>query len=192
MLPITTPIVVSVPLSVPGSGVITDELTALLLAARDGDRLALSSWIRKSQAEVWRLCAQLVSRDQADDVTQEVYLRAYRAMPSFRGDSSSRTWLLSIARRTCADAVRDLTRRRRLATRMERPEVEPDPARAISVEALLSGLDPERRQAFVLTQVLGLSYQEAAEVCGCPVGTIRSRVARSRADLIARLGEEHG
>ena len=111
----------------------TDELTELLLAAQDGDRLALSAWIRRSQAEVWRLCAQLVSREQADDVTQEVYLRAYRALPAFRGDSSARTWLLAIARRTCADAVRDLRRRRRLAARFERPGYEPDPAGAISV-----------------------------------------------------------
>jgi RNA polymerase sigma-70 factor, ECF subfamily len=137
---------------------------------------------------VWRLCAQLVSRDLADDVTQEVYLRAYRALPAFRGDSSARTWLLSIARRTCADAVRDLRRRRRL-TRLEPQVTEPDFAPALSVEALLTGLDPDRRLAFVLTQVVGLSYAEAAEVCGCPVGTIRSRVARARTDLVARLGE---
>ncbi|MGH9041578.1 MAG: sigma-70 family RNA polymerase sigma factor [Acidimicrobiia bacterium] len=159
------------------------------MAARDGDRLALASWIRNSQAEVWRLCAQLVSREAADDVTQEVFLRAYRALPGFRGDSSARTWLLSIARRTCADAIRDLRRRRRLHARLERPEATVDPTRAIPVEALLEGLDPDRRQAFVLTQVLGLSYGEAAEVCSCPVGTIRSRVARARADLIARLNE---
>jgi len=139
---------------------------------------------------VWRLCSQLVRREQADDVTQEVYLRAWRALPSFRGDSSSRTWLLSIARRTCADAVRELRRRRRLMGRLEVNEVAPDPTRAVAVEALLADLDPDRRTAFVLTQVLGLSYAEAAEICDCPVGTIRSRVARSRADLIARLEEE--
>ena len=166
-----------------------DELTELLLAAQGGDRFALSAWIKRSQAEVWRLCAQLVSRELADDVTQEVFLRAYRALPAFRGDSSARTWLLSIARRTCADAVRDLRRRRRLAARFERPSYEPDPARVVSVEVLLAGLDPERRLAFVLTQVLGLSYVEAAEICECPVGTIRSRVARARADLVERLGE---
>ncbi len=166
-----------------------DELTDLLVAAQDGDRFALSAWIKRSQGEVWRLCAQLVSRELADDVTQEVFLRAYRALPAFRGDSSARTWLLAIARRTCADAVRDLRRRRRLAAKFERPTYEPDPARLISVEALLSGLDPERRLAFVLTQVLGLSYLEAAEICECPVGTIRSRVARARADLLERLGD---
>ena len=166
-----------------------DELTELLLAAQEGDQLALSAWIRRSQGEVWRLCAQLVSREQADDVTQEVFLRAYRALPAFRGDSSARTWLLSIARRTCADAVRDLRRRRRLAARFERPVYEPDPSRLVAVEALLAGLDPERRLAFVLTQVIGLSYQEAADICDCPVGTIRSRVARTRAELVDRLGE---
>ncbi len=130
-------------------------------------------------------------------MTQEVYLRAYRALPSFRGESSGRTWLLSIARRTCADAVRDLRRRRRLAVRLERPAqlvegVLPDPARAVDVEALLSRLEPDRRTAFVLTQVLGLSYLEAAEVCGCPVGTIRSRVARARAELVERLADATG
>src|SRR3954453_3320096 len=99
-------------------------MTELLLAAQDGDRLALSAWIRRSQAEVWRLCAQLVSREQADDVTQEVFLRAYRALPAFRGASSSRPRLRATARRTCADAVRDLRRRRRLAARFERPTYE--------------------------------------------------------------------
>jgi RNA polymerase sigma-70 factor, ECF subfamily len=110
-------------------------------------------------------------------------------LPGFRADSSARTWLLSIARRACADAIRTAKRRRRLAARIEPPDVEPDPAGGVSVERLLEGLDHDRKQAFVLTQVLGLSYAEAAEVCGCPVGTIRSRVARARLDLVARFGE---
>jgi RNA polymerase sigma-70 factor, ECF subfamily len=63
-----------------------------------------------------------------------------------------------------------------------------DPAEAVTVRALLAALDPQRREAFVLTQLVGLSYAEAAEVCGCPVGTIRSRVARARADLVAAFG----
>jgi RNA polymerase sigma-70 factor (ECF subfamily) len=58
----------------------------------------------------------------------------------------------------------------------------------VSVRALIAGLEPERREAFVLTQVVGLSYAEAADVCSCPVGTIRSRVARARADLVDALG----
>jgi RNA polymerase sigma-70 factor (ECF subfamily) len=66
-------------------------------------------------------------------------------------------------------------------------QVLPDPADAVLLVQLLAGLDPLRRAAFVLTQLLGLSYAEAAQVCGCPVGTIRSRVARARADLANQL-----
>ncbi len=61
---------------------------------------------------------------------------------------------------------------------------------ALTVADLLARLDPDRREAFVLTQLLGLPYAEAAEVAGCPVGTIRSRVARARADLVDALGED--
>lgn len=170
-----------------------DELTRLLVDARGGDRLALSSAIRRSQGEVWRLCAHLVDRDEADDLTQETYLRAVRALPAFRGDSSGRTWLLSIARRTCADALRRRTRRRRLLARVEQqPEVVAtvdDPAGTVTVEQLVERLAPDRREAFVLTQLLGCSYEEAAEACKVPVGTIRSRVARARSELVERLRE---
>jgi len=69
-------------------------------------------------------------------------------------------------------------------------QVLPDPADAVLLIQLLTGLDPQRRAAFVLTQLLGLSYAEAAEVCGCPVGTIRSRVARARADLIDQVRDD--
>ena len=164
-----------------------DELTRLLLEARDGDRTALAAAIRSSQGEVWRLCAHLVDRDEADDLTQETYLRAYRALPAFRGDSSARTWLLSIARRTCMDALRRHTRRRRLQRSIERVPVEVDASAAHALERLVAELDPDRREAFVLTQLLGCSYEEAAAACKVPVGTIRSRVARARADLVERL-----
>ena len=149
--------------------------------------MALASAIRSSQAEVWRLCAHLVDRDEADDLTQETYLRAFRALPAFRGDASGRTWLLSIARKTCMDALRRRTRQRRLMGRVEVPELHEDTSAAHALERLVAGLDPGRREAFVLTQLLGCSYEEAAESCGVPVGTIRSRVARARSDLIERL-----
>jgi len=91
-----------------------DELTRLFLAARDGDRTALFHAVRSSQADVWRLVVHLVGPNDADDVTQDTYVRAWKALPAFRGDSSARTWLLAIARRACADAVRRNVRRRRL------------------------------------------------------------------------------
>ena len=165
-----------------------DELTRLAVAAGSGDRIALAAFVRRSQAEVWRLCAGLVDGESADDLTQDVYVRAFAALPSFRAESSARTWLLAITHRTCADAVRRRIRRRALIERLARrraPGAEPDSSGAVDVTLLVAALESDRRAAFVLTQVLGLAYAEAAEVVGCPVGTIRSRVARAREDLVA-------
>lgn len=171
-----------------------DRLTALALAAGGGDQEALADFVRASQGEVWRLCAHLVDRQSADDLTQDTYLRAVKALPAFRGDSSARTWLLVIARRACADAIRRRTRRRRLQRDVnERASLDAavgvDASGEVALQELVDRLDPDRASAFVLTQVLGLSYLEAAEVCECPVGTIRSRVARARAELVGLLAE---
>jgi RNA polymerase sigma-70 factor (ECF subfamily) len=145
--------------------------------------------VRSTQAEVWRFTAALVDTAAADDLTQETYLRAFRALPQFEARSSVRTWLLGIARRTCADHLRKAVRQRRLETRLATfgapgPSY-PDPAGQVSATALLSRLNPERREAFVLTQLLGLTYEQTAESLGVPIGTVRSRVARARADLVA-------
>lgn len=166
-----------------------DDLTRLLVAARDGDDGALAAAIRKAQPDVWRLVAHLVGRQDADDVTQETFLRAYRALPAFRAEASARTWLLSIARRAAADAIRSARRRRRISARAEAQAVvaTPSSGERSGITDLVTRLDSERREAFVLTQVVGCSYAEAAEVCGVPVGTIRSRVARARAELVEQV-----
>lgn len=162
-----------------------DELTSLLVAARDGDRLALGAFIRSTQAEVWRLARHLVGADDAEDVTQDVFVRAWRALPDYRGDAGARTWLLAIARRACADAVRKRTRARRLRARLEAQPLRTTIGAGTSdLDALVAALPPERREAFVLTQVVGCSYEEAAAIAGVPVGTIRSRVARAREALV--------
>lgn len=172
-----------------------DDLTALALRAAEGDRAAFASLVRRTQADVWRLCAHLVDRDVVDDVTQDTFLRAAQALPRFRAESSARTWLLAIARRACADEIRRRTRRRSL---LARAAAEPSDATVapatgqVELDELITDLDEDRRTAFVLTQVLGLSYEAAADVCGCPIGTIRSRVARARADLVVRLREHSG
>jgi RNA polymerase sigma-70 factor (ECF subfamily) len=168
-----------------------DEVTAAALAARAGDAAAAARFVRATQAEVWRLCAHLGDRVDADDLTQETYLRAFRALPRFAARSSALTWLLAIARRVCADRVRDRRRQVRVDPIATRTGTEPpaaaDVGEGVALLALLAGLEPDQREAFVLTQVVGLSYAEAAEVCGCPVGTIRSRVARARDHLVAAL-----
>jgi RNA polymerase sigma-70 factor, ECF subfamily len=172
-----------------------DELAGIAADAAVGDPLAAAALVRATQSDVWRLCAALGDRESADDLTQETYLRAFAALHRFEGRSAVRTWLLSIARRVCADAVRSRRRRRLTLVREERdletlaPASGGDPvAEDAAVADLLARLDADRREAFVLTQLLGLPYAEAAEVAGCPVGTIRSRVARARADLVDSLG----
>lgn len=167
-------------------------MSRLLEGARAGDEVCLAAWIRRSQADVWRLCAHLVDAGAADDLTQETFVRAWRALPGFRGESSARTWLLSIAHRVCADALRARTRRRRMVDALASATTRThgaDHAAELSVRDLVTGLPADRRTAFVLTQVIGLSYAEAAQVCDCPVGTIRSRVARARADLLGIIAD---
>jgi RNA polymerase sigma-70 factor, ECF subfamily len=167
-----------------------DELTRLLVAGRNGDRSALSAAIRRAQPDVWRLAAHLVGRHDADDVTQDVFLRAYRSLPGFRAESSGRTWLLTITRCVCAGVVRRARRRRRLQDRLRAhhpADVVPALDGVVGLDHLVSGLDDDRHLAFVLTQVLGCSYAEAAEICGTAVGTIRSRIARARSDLLDQM-----
>ncbi len=171
-----------------------DELASTAADAAGGDPLAAAALVRATQSDVWRLCAALGDRDSADDLTQETYLRAFGSLHRFENRSSVRTWLLSIARRVCADALRSRCRRRLTLVRddadlesLSRPRGADPVAEGATVADLLARLDVDRREAFVLTQLLGLPYAEAAEVAGCPVGTIRSRVARARADLVASL-----
>jgi RNA polymerase sigma-70 factor (ECF subfamily) len=169
-----------------------DRLTSLAVQAQQGDRGALEAFVRGGQADVWRCCAGLVGSAHADDLTQDTFARALRSLPQFAARASARTWLLSIARHACADWVRAQQRARRLRGRLEaQPRDDSTPAdHSSELDALVSALAPERREAFVVTQLVGLSYQEAAEVCGCPIGTIRSRVARARLDLLDMLGNQ--
>ncbi len=172
-----------------------DELRPLLDAAREGDDHAVRELVRRTQPALWRLCTALGSAGEVDDLVQESYLRAFRSLPSYRGDAPVQAWFLSIARHVCADHVRRRTRQRRLFDRItqyqstELRDVAAAPVQGEALHQFVDGLTDERREAFVLTQVVGLSYEEAAEVVGCPIGTIRSRVARARIDLLDALRE---
>ena len=176
-----------------------DQLEALAARAALGDVAATAALVRATQTDVWRLCSRLVDRQSADDLAQETYLRAIPALAGFEGRSSLRTWLLSIARRVCADHLRYKKRRKLLfigddgaleSLSQQQPTGVDAVGGAVAAQDALDRLDPERREAFVLTQLLGLPYAEAAEVVGCPIGTIRSRVARARADLVAAMVTE--
>jgi RNA polymerase sigma-70 factor (ECF subfamily) len=161
-----------------------DPLRAHLDAALEGDDHAVQRLVELTQPAVWQVCSALGSSGEVEDLVQETYLRALRSLPTYRGDAPVEVWLLSIARRTCADHVRRRQRQRRLRARVASHASDAVGPPTEVVEDLVQGLAPERREAFVLTQLVGLSYEEAAAVAGCPVGTIRSRVARARADLV--------
>ncbi len=175
------------------------QVTEWALAAGLGDRAAFTAFVRATQRDVHRLITHLADRGEVEDLSQETYLRALTALPRFAAEASARTWLLSIARRVAADAVRRAQRRPRAAHAPAWEDLGGRPGRAhraadgeVMLRMLVAELAPDRREAFVLTQVLDLGYAEAAQVCGCPVGTIRSRVARAREDLAAALETRRG
>jgi RNA polymerase sigma-70 factor (ECF subfamily) len=171
-----------------------DPLAVDARLAAHGDHAAFERLVRATNADVWRMCSHLANRDVADDLTQETYLRAWRGLRGYRGDSSARTWLLAIARRVAADHLRSTYRS--VPTAATTPpasaasspdDTAADDTAVVDIEILIAGLDDDRRLAIFLTQHLGLSYAEAAAVCDCPIGTIRSRVARARQELVEAL-----
>jgi RNA polymerase sigma-70 factor (ECF subfamily) len=180
-----------------GAAMPEEDLTELAGRAGRGDHAAATELIRTTQRDVMRFLAPLTASADLEDLTQETYLRALRSLPDFEGRSTVRTWLFAIARRVAADDVRRATRRPRIAALPDWQSAadqagfggSPRFDEHQALTALLAGLPQERREAFVTTQILGLSYAEAAVVCECPVGTIRSRVARAREDLVAALAE---
>ncbi|MEV8533397.1 sigma-70 family RNA polymerase sigma factor [Streptomyces sp. NPDC051211] len=177
----------------------TDEtVTRLALAARGGDPEQVDRFVRALHRDVRRYIGFLgADPHAAEDLTQETFLRALGALHRFEGRSSARTWLLSIARRTVIDSLRHAAARPRLSGRDDwqsaaeqaQPRGLPGFEDGIALAELLAAIPAERREAFVLTQVLGLPYAEAATAIGCPVGTVRSRVARARTSLITLLSD---
>ncbi len=162
------------------------HLRALVDAAMEGDNVAVRELVRCTQPTIWRLCKVLGSPGEEDDLVQDTYLRALRSLHTYRGEAPVTAWLLTITRRVCVDHVRSRVRQRRVLGALTRAVDE----RLVAAPGnptweLLEAIDPDRREAFVLTQVAGLSCDQAAQMLDCPVGTIRSRVAR--ADLAAEV-----
>ncbi|WP_346162442.1 sigma-70 family RNA polymerase sigma factor [Streptomyces bangladeshensis] len=177
---------------------VDDAITAWALAARGGDPRAVEHFVRALHRDVQRYVAHLCGDPQAvDDLAQDTFLRALGSLHRFEGRSSARSWLLSIARRAVIDSYRYAASRPRLsdvpdwqlAVELTQPQDLPGFEDGIALLDLLASLPDERREAFVLTQMVGLPYAEAAEVSDCPVGTVRSRVARARAALAELLAE---
>lgn len=160
-----------------------------LTRAREGDLEAFEELVRTYQGDLYRF-AYRFTRDRAlaEDVTQEAFLRAYRFLRSFRGDSRFTSWLFRITRNCAMDALR--SRKSYLAKEPPPPIGPPDPEARVEIETALAAISNEHREPFMLIEVFGLSYQEAADVLNLRVGTVKSRMHRARQAMMAALAVE--
>jgi RNA polymerase sigma-70 factor (ECF subfamily) len=177
----------------------------LVRRVQDGDRTAFDLLIRKYQHRVLKLVSRFVNdAAEAEDVAQEAFLKAYRALPSFRGDSAFYTWLYRIAINTAKNAL--VSNRRRpvdFDLDLQDPEQydrharlkEGDTPEGVllteeirrTVAEAMEQLPEDLRTAIVLRELEGLSYEEIAEAMDCPVGTVRSRIFRAREAIDRKL-----
>lgn len=169
----------------------------LVAGARSGDLRCFETLVRRYQTPVFRFVLHLTAdAATAEDITQETFVKAFRFLRRYRGDSRFTTWLFSIARNCVQDEYRRATRRGRLAARLEEREVEHQPLERVTpleVREALQTLPHELLEPIVMIDIFGVSYSEAAATIGAPEGTIKSRVHRARerlATLLGPLGEE--
>lgn len=165
----------------------------ILSSARKGDTRAFEKLVRAYQADVWRLCLHLTgNRAMADDVTQDAFVRVFRFLPRYRGDSKFSTWVFAIARNCALDELRKTKRRRLLVERahMQRDDRYVERSSTVEVRDALLALPLDLREPIVLIDLLGESYRDAARVLGVPEGTVKSRVHRGRHHLAEVLGDK--
>lgn len=185
--------------------------TDLVLVERTvaGDQRAFELLVLKYERRIQRLIARMVRDvDLVEDIAQETFIRAYRALPKFRGDAQFYTWLYRIAVNTAKKTLMDFKRDPTVVEsalrgsdnddETYRSETEPIShetpdtvlaAKQISavVNAAMEALPEDLRQAVSLREIEGLSYEEIADVMNCPIGTVRSRIFRAREAISARV-----
>jgi RNA polymerase sigma-70 factor (ECF subfamily) len=186
-----------------------DADALLVERAKGGEVSAFEMLVVKYQRRIERLVSRMVrDADLVQDIAQETFIRAYRALPQFRGDSAFYTWLYRIAVNT---AKKTLLERKRDPLVFESAMVSTDegeePSRAenelsngetpeavlaskeiaATVNAAIDALSEDLRQAIVLREIEGLSYEEIADVMNCPIGTVRSRIFRAREAIANKL-----
>ncbi len=174
-----------------------------------GDQAAFEMLVVKYQRRVERLIGRMVRDvDLVPDIAQETFIRAYRAMPQFRGDSAFYTWLYRIAVNTAKRMLLELKRDPLVlqsslysgedgdeTSSVENELTDGETPEAIlaskeiaqAVNSAIEALSEDLRQAVVLREIEGLSYEEIADVMNCPIGTVRSRIFRARESIASKL-----
>jgi RNA polymerase sigma-70 factor (ECF subfamily) len=171
----------------------------LVSNARAGDFDAFGELARRYRNDVFRLCCYFTrDREDAWDLAQETFVKAYCALGSFRGDANFKTWLLRIAANLC----KDFLKKRKIQTVEfddalrddETRSAIPEPDHAVeadeigrAIEAALQSLPIKHRTAFILREYEGLSYEEMAHVMNCNIGTVMSRLHHARRKLQQQL-----
>ena len=186
-----------------------DADSLLVERVKQGDKRAFEMLVVKYQRRIERLIGRMVrDHELVQDIAQESFIRAYRAMPQFRGDSAFYTWLYRIAVNTAKKALVDLKRDPLIyesalrsgdeSDETSAPQNEPSHDEtpeavlasrevASAVNAAIENLSEDLRQAVTLREIEGLSYEEIAEAMNCPIGTVRSRIFRAREAISLRL-----
>ena len=178
----------------------------LVARAQGGDKQAFELLVEKYQRKLARLLSRFI-RDPAEveDVTQEAFIKAYRALPAFRGDSAFYTWLYRIGINTAKNYLMAMGRRAPTSTEVEAEEAEgfeegeqlrdintPESLLlsseiAQTVNATIEGLPEELRTAIQMREIEGMSYEDIAKAMDCPIGTVRSRIFRAREAIAEQL-----
>jgi RNA polymerase sigma-70 factor, ECF subfamily len=185
--------------------------TDLMLVERTvaGDQKAYELLVLKYQRRIERLIGRMVrDTDLVEDIAQETFIRAYRALAQFRGEAQFYTWLYRIAVNTAKKALGDLKRDPLISENSLRSGDEEDETSAVenelttaetpetvlaakeiaaAVNSAMDALPEELRQAVTLREIEGLSYEEIAEVMNCPIGTVRSRIFRAREAISVKI-----
>jgi RNA polymerase sigma-70 factor (ECF subfamily) len=155
------------------------------------NRRDFAKLVREHDAGLRALAFRLLGdRDRMDDALQEAYLRAYRALPRFRGDSAISTWLYRIVYNACLDELKNTPQVVALDSVRERADPRPGAPELLELADALASLPPADRAAVLLVDAHGFDYRNAAEVLGIPEGTIASRLSRARAHLRRYLGDQ--
>ena len=178
----------------------------LVTRAQQGDRQAFNLLVEKYQRKLARLLSRFI-RDPAEveDVTQEAFIKAYRALPAFRGDSAFYTWLYRIGINTAKNYLMAMGRRAPTSTEVEAEDAEgyeegeqlrdintPESVLlsneiAETVNSTIEQLPEELRRAIQMREIEGMSYEDIAQAMDCPIGTVRSRIFRAREAIAERL-----
>ena len=186
-----------------------DADAPLIERVKKGDKRAFEMLVVKYQRRIERLIGRMVRDvDLVPDIAQETFIRAYRALPQFRGESAFYTWLYRIAVNTAKKALMELKRDPLISesafssredddetSRVENELSDGETPEALlaskeiaaTVNAAIEALSDDLRQAITLREIEGLSYEEIADVMNCPIGTVRSRIFRAREAIATRL-----